>query len=133
MSDIEKVFIPNTVRELENNAFSYCRKLREIIFESGSQLEKIGKECFFNCGLEEVTVPKSVCSIGRCAFQYCRNLQSLTFEEGSQLANVGKYIVDGTQLNPDEVEFPSTAQIDYEEEEEFTDALEYDHTDSEES
>ena len=115
MSDIEKVFIPNTVRELENNAFSYCRKLREIIFESGSQLEKIGKECFFNCGLEEVTVPKSVCSIGRSAFHYCSNLRSLTFEEGSQLARVGCYIVDGTRVDLKKVKFPSTAQIDRDE------------------
>ena len=57
-------------------------------------------------------VPKSVRSIEYCAFQYCFNLHSLIFEEGSRLARVGEHIVDGTQLNPDEVEFPSTAQID---------------------
>ena len=41
-SDIEKVFIPNTVRELGKSAFYSCEKLREIVFESGSQLETIG-------------------------------------------------------------------------------------------
>ena len=83
MSDIKKVFISNTVRELGENAFCGCEKLHEVIFEPDSQLETIGESCFSNCELEEVTIPKSVCSIGYCAFQYCRNLRSLTFEEGS--------------------------------------------------
>ena len=111
-SDIEKVFIPSTVRELGEDAFCGCERLCEVVFESGSQLETIGDNCFSNCGLEEMVIPKSVRSIGRCAFQYCSNLRSLTFEERSQLAHVGSYIVDGTLVDLKKVKFPSTAQVD---------------------
>lgn len=130
---IEKVLISNTVRELGDSTFCFCRNLREVVFELGSQLETIGDYCFSGCDLQEITIPKSVRSIENFAFQYCHNLQSLTFEEGSRLAHVGKNIVSGTMLDLDEVEFPSTAQIDYEEEEEFTGASVRDYTDSDES
>ena len=83
MSDIKKVFISNTVRELGENAFCGCEKLHEVIFEPGSQLETIGESCFSNCDLREMIVPKSVRSIGDFAFGYCCNLHSLTFEEES--------------------------------------------------
>ena len=108
-SDIEKVFISNTIRELGDSAFCFCHKLREVVFEPGSRLETIGVSCFESCRLETVTIPKSVRSIGRCAFGYCRNLHSLTFEEGSQLTSAGRDIVYDTQMDPKKVEFPSTA------------------------
>ena len=112
--DIEKVFIPNMVRKLGEDAFNSCEKLREVVFEPGSQLETIGDNCFNDCGLEKVLVPRSVRSIGDDAFRECRNLKSLAFEDGSQLAHVGKNIVSGTKVGPKKVKFPSTAQIDYE-------------------
>lgn len=51
-SGIERLIIPNTVRTLENSAFIHCEKLREVVFESGSQLESIGNLCFGNCDIE---------------------------------------------------------------------------------
>ena len=78
-------------------------------------------------------VPKSVRSIEYCAFQHCLNLHSLIFEEGSQLAHVGKNIVSGTKVGPKKVKFPNTAQIDYEEETNYSDTSVYDYTDSDES
>ena len=109
--DKEKLFIPNTVRELGEEAFDYC-ELREVVFEAGSQLETIRNCCFRCCGLEEVTIPKSVRNIGNYAFGNYPRLRSFTFEEGSQLAHVGKDIVGDTQLDEKDVEFPSTAQVD---------------------
>lgn len=35
-SDIEKVVIPNTVRELGDSAFTSCFHLHEVVFEPGS-------------------------------------------------------------------------------------------------
>ena len=110
-SDIEKVFISNTVRELGDSAFCFCHKLREVVFEPDSRLESIGKNCFYNCELEEVAIPKSVRSIGRCTFQCCRNLRSLTFEEGSQLEHVGKDVVYITPLDEKDVKFPETFKL----------------------
>ena len=89
LRDIEKVFIPNTVRELGDSAFSSCLLLCEVVFEPGSRLETIGNGCFSSCAIREITVPRSVRSIGDVAFGYSNNLHSLTFEEGSQLTHVG--------------------------------------------
>ena len=89
-SNIEKLFIPNTVRELEKYAFFNCKKLREVVFEPGSRLETIGEYCFSCCGLEDMVIPKSVWEIGSKAFSCCSNLCSLIFEKGSQLVCVGK-------------------------------------------
>ena len=82
-NDMEKVFIPNTVKELGDSAFADCLLLYEVIFEPNSRLEIIGESCFSNCDFWEITIPKSVQSIGDFAFRGCSNLYSLTFEEGS--------------------------------------------------
>ena len=108
---MEKLFIPNTVRELGKYAFGGCRNLREIIFEPDPQLEIIEDDCFESCGFEEVIIPKSVRSIGCGAFQFCPNLRSFTFEEGSQLEHVGKDVVHKTQLDEKDVEFPKGAKV----------------------
>ena len=112
-SVMEKLFIPNTVREFGKYAFGGCRNLREIIFEPDPQLETIGDDCFKSCRLEEVTIQRSVRSIGCCAFQFCYYLHSLTFEEGSQLEHVGKDVVHKTQLDEKDVEFPKGAKVEH--------------------
>ena len=38
---IEKLIVPSSVKMFRQRAFSYCVKLREIVFEPGSQLEVI--------------------------------------------------------------------------------------------
>ena len=108
---MEKVFIPSTVRELGSCAFCGCKQLREAIFEPDSELRIIKWSCFSGCGLEEVTIPKSVRTIEEYAFSGCHSLRSLTFEEGSRLMHVGKGIVDGTQLDEKDVEFPEEAKV----------------------
>ena len=40
-SEVEKVIIPSSVKELGDSAFSCCKKLREVVFEPHSQLERI--------------------------------------------------------------------------------------------
>ena len=50
-SDIEKVFIPNTVKKLGEEAFAMCACLSEIVFESDSRLERIEAGCFSRCNL----------------------------------------------------------------------------------
>ena len=56
-----------------------------------------------------MTIPRNVRTIEEYAFSGCHSLRSLTFEEGSGLKYVGKGIVDGTQLDEKEVEFPEGA------------------------
>ena len=98
-SNMEKVIIPSSVRTLGDNAFSFCRKLREVVFEPVSQLECIERGCFNGSLLAEIVIPKSVREIGERAFGFCQDLSSLIFEEGSQLNHVGKNAILGTLLN----------------------------------
>ena len=89
-----RVFVPNRVKEIQNNAFRNCKNLKEVVFEARSVLKKIGNYafdgcknlrnirlpdgletigvyCFSGCGLEEVVLPASVKSVGPCAFSRC--------------------------------------------------------------
>lgn len=112
-SDIEKLIIPNTVRELGREAFVECKKLREVVFEPGSQLETIGYCCFSHCMFEKITIPKSVRRIEECAFCGCKRLRSLVFEEGSQLQYVGKNVLTAGPLEWTKGLFPSTAHVEF--------------------
>ena len=51
-SQVEKVVVPVSVREIQQNAFKYCNQLKVIEFDEGSTLEKIGRGVFFSSGLE---------------------------------------------------------------------------------
>ena len=48
------------MREICTEAFYECKKLREIIFEEGSKLEKIGQNCFCGAGIEKIVIPTGV-------------------------------------------------------------------------
>lgn len=37
-----RIFIPKSVEEIQDNAFKKCRNLKEVVFEAGSVLNKIG-------------------------------------------------------------------------------------------
>ncbi len=60
-TNLESVTIPDTVKYIEDGAFSECTKLKSIV------------------------IPKSVKGIGGGAFQNCTSLESVTFEKGSNL------------------------------------------------
>ena len=76
---IERVFIPKSVREIQDSAFEDCKSLREVIFEEGSRLKKIGVCCFCESGLEEIVIPSSVTGLERSAFSSCKSLKKVTF------------------------------------------------------
>ena len=59
-SNVEKVIVSNSIRELKDYAFYRCQKLREVVFESGSHLERIGEACFAGCGIESMCLPRSL-------------------------------------------------------------------------
>ena len=111
-SDIRKLIIPCTVKRLGDRAFKGCYRLREVVFEAGSQLETIGRYCFSSCGIERMTVPRSVRDIGDDAFDGCRRLCSFAFEDGSLLEHVGRNVLLGTQLEGERGLFPHTERAD---------------------
>lgn len=58
--DIEKVFIPSTIKYIDSYAFSYCNKLKSIEFSKDSQILAFGKYSFSYCFLTNLTIPKTV-------------------------------------------------------------------------
>ena len=98
--NIEGVIMPNTIKQILEEAFYGCSNLSiiefsnklEIIARSAfafnsaiisvnlpASLTKIEDTAFFNCnGLTSITIPEIVASIGERAFQECSSLESIT-------------------------------------------------------
>ena len=87
-SNIEKIILPDTITDIEEEAFYGCKKLKEIGISKN--LTRIRKRVFYNCtGLKEVTIPKLVVEIEDEAFYNCCNLNILQFEENSKIKKIG--------------------------------------------
>lgn len=64
---IEKIALPNTIKELPNNCFIFCYNLKSI--ELPKELEKIGSNTFSYCeNLKEIILPETLKEIGTCTF-----------------------------------------------------------------
>ncbi len=98
-TDIESVYIPNTVVSILDGAFQNCFNLERVIFESGSSMSEIDADAFhscihltqinledclnltvidvrafYSCDLSQVIIPMQVSSIGEYAFYNNVNL-----------------------------------------------------------
>lgn len=74
--NIEKVKLPDTIKVIGGNAFSYCVSLKEVNIPDG--VEVIGERAFTMCKeMKELIVPDSVRSIGESAFSYCKVLEKI--------------------------------------------------------
>lgn len=105
---MEKVVLPDSVKQIWNKAFFDCSNLKEIVF--GENLEFIAEEAFENCtSLKEINLPPNLnkilsrafrnCSsvtkitIPKCStytlgtFANCTSLKEVVFEEGTQIIN----------------------------------------------
>lgn len=82
---LKAVVIPDTVTEIEDNAFIQCTNLKNVTLSKN--LKKIGKYAFFGCPITKMTIPDSVEEIGGGAFYGTE-----VFEVGDTSA--GKYRTD---------------------------------------
>ena len=74
--DGETAAPPPDGTRIEDEAFAWCRKLKQFEFPEG--LNSIGKNAFINCELlESVTIPDGVETIGSQAFCQCAALKTL--------------------------------------------------------
>ncbi len=79
--NLKSVIVPGTVNEIENDCFSNCKNIEEVILNEGIQL--LGTFSFYDCRqLKSITIPKSVKSIGRFCFSACYNLEEVILQEG---------------------------------------------------
>ncbi len=114
--DITSVKLPDTITEIENNAFNGCKAMAEInlpdglkiidntAFSSCSSLtavtipdsvEKLGVGVFSSCSaLETISIPSSVTSIGESAFRDTAWLKAKKLED--PLVIVNHILIDGT-------------------------------------
>ena len=53
-----------------------------MTFAEGSQLEKIGKNCFYGTGIEEFLAPQSLREIENGVFTTCKSLRRVVLNEG---------------------------------------------------
>ncbi len=99
-SIVSTVYIPNTVREIEKGAFSFCKKLNNITLPKSISIIKAST--FFYClSLESITIPSSVTEIGQTAFGNCSKLAHVYIQSKAGSVKLGKDA------------FPEATQIHY--------------------
>ena len=81
---IQKIVIPDSVKELGENLFDYSEDLKEVILPK--TLERIPDAMFYWCkSLEKVVIPSTVKKIGMAAFYNCQSLQEIQLPDGLQI------------------------------------------------
>ena len=74
------IYIPETIKEIADNAFSDFSSLKKIVLPEG--LNKIGYSFFYDCtSLTSINIPNSVTSIGDYTFSGCSSLTNITIPE----------------------------------------------------
>lgn len=87
----EKVIIPSTIKTIEDGAFNYAQRTKNISFEQNSQLTHIGQKAFSFSAIEHITIPASVTYIGKEAFAHCYLIEDIVFEQNSQIETIDDY------------------------------------------
>jgi hypothetical protein len=79
--DVNRVMLPSTIEEIEDEAFLYETGLN--ILELNEGLKRIGKEAFFWCTrLDSVLIPDSVTDLGPHAFEECERMRKAIIGAG---------------------------------------------------
>lgn len=88
--DVTSVEIPDTVKEIQDYAFSSNRSLKSV--KLPKNLETIGTNAFFNCSsLESIELPASLKEIGVFAFS-AAGLKNVTIPESKTLTKLDQYV-----------------------------------------
>lgn len=87
---IKKVTIPSSIKYIDYHAFADT-ELQTVEIESGSQLETIGDEAFWNSQITSIDLPATVRTIGTRALGACRQLQNVTIPLSAPVTSIGDY------------------------------------------
>ena len=80
-TSLKNIVLPETLEEIEAEAFADCTNLVEITYKSQDSLKKIRRNAFENCkALTSITIPKGVIAIYGNVFGGCDNLTAITFQ-----------------------------------------------------
>ena len=107
---LEKVVLPDTIKEIRGGAFKNASNLEEINLPDG--IPEIKGETFQDCkSLKEITIPDSVTRIGGHAFRSNSSLAKVNISPNSKLKEIGSSAFrDCYSLN--EIYLPRDVQID---------------------
>lgn len=120
-TNVEEVYIPNSVTAIRNSAFDYCKNLINITIPNGvtsidgfeyctsltsiilpEGIETLGPLAFSHCtNLKSVTLPDSLTRIDNHAFFNCSSLTSLKIPNGVNRIDLSAF--DGTGITSIEV------------------------------
>jgi len=78
--DITELYIPDSISEMGENAFSYCGSLELVSIGAG--LKHVPKFAFTASGIRELVVPDTVTSFDYTAFWNCESLESIYIGKG---------------------------------------------------
>lgn len=90
--NIEEVFIPSTIRAIDNSAFCSCKALKHVDMACGVQI--IGVDAFREClSLKNIELPESVTQIKKYAFAYCTQLESIAIPKDVKVISNGTFFM----------------------------------------
>ena len=113
-SMLEKVNLPNSVKQIGSSAFKYCSSLEEVTFPEG--LEETGQMAFAYSHLKRADLPNSLTTLGSYTFYECRHLTSVTLSENLdyiQEWTFGYCVVLNELTLPSSVKWIGYAAFDY--------------------
>ena len=88
-NDILTVKIPKEVEIIDNEAFSFCKNMINVIIEDNSRLTNINYAAFAYCYLlSEFSIPDSVEHLGESAFRSCEALEVIYISTSSKINNI---------------------------------------------
>lgn len=77
---LDKVALPKNLQEIKEGVFSSCFRLRQV--ELPKELKTISTNAFLSCNLlESILIPESVSSISKDAFKYCHLLRDFSIDD----------------------------------------------------
>lgn len=74
VKDAAEFVIPDSVKEIADNAFYLCSNVYKVVFNEG--IERIGNMAFIKCtSLASLELPSTLKELGKDAFSYCDSLK----------------------------------------------------------
>ena len=95
-SAVAEVSIPDSVRELRDDCFRRCNRLRRVLFGCSSSLGRIGDSCFVFSDVEDVSIPDGVRELCDHCFYDCESLRGVNFCSSSSLEQIGFWAFPGS-------------------------------------
>ena len=86
--ELEEVVIPESVKIIEKDAFSYCGNLRKVVLPE--TMERIEDSAFNGCGsLKSIRIPEGVETLSWDTLQYCRKLEEINLPKSLKKIEFG--------------------------------------------